>query len=342
MWIRRVLIAFSLALTSCTHVVSVTRVQTTALMSGVQPGIPFYVKTDLFHRTSVYDTTWLHATLTISQKIVHGDTGKEATPDESKQSFVRNIARSNKTVLDDLARRIIADPTRDIVIALAIVSSFREIPEVDFLQPRNPVLVKNSIDSEWVVDSTATYFLNGPLPWFGAGNLSQELNADGTLSKASASPDTKLAEGLSSLLPIKEFLSGKFVQAAPAAAAAAPVAVNLYSHKILMDLGPTDPKKPLEGKNVEWTISLQIEELGYRYTLTTLPQRGAITDASPIPFTSQGGATVLVRREDIGKDSSAESKGGKDNVIGISGSITLPKVTNAAANDSGSITKPKK
>ena len=204
-------------LTACTHVLWVKE-QDTSDYKKV-PGIPFYAKKETFRHTSVYVKSWFRATLTVEKKTVDKKAGNEAEADGVKQVFTKDLLKANVVLLDPIKTAIINANSASVAQANAQIKLFNQLPAISDDSSVLPVLMKNAIESEWVVDSSKRYYLNAPLPWFGSGNLTQELNDDGTLAKATSNPDTKLMEGISGLIPFKEYLSGKFIK--PGASAVA-------------------------------------------------------------------------------------------------------------------------
>lgn len=177
----------------------------------------------------------------------------------------------------------------------------------------------NFVEPKSVVDYQRELYLNGKLPWFGSATLTSKLNADGTLTESTATSDTKLAEGLSTLLPLKEFLSGEFVDtvAAPADEAVAG----------LMESVSADTAKE------RTTVSLSVEEKGYLYAfeadhvdpdgLCAEVESGAQSLAA-IQFSLSTGA---YKRTALGAAATTAAK--KKDAIEFSGSVTMPKAAGA-------------
>jgi hypothetical protein len=292
------------------------------------PGVPFYVKTQQFKQTSVYNKTWLRATLTVEKKWRDRKTGKDT--ERGKESFARDVAKASSTnPLENLRTAILKSNNTSVDAALRLVESFTKIDSVKEADVP-AVLVKNSIESEWVVDAGNTYYLNAPLPWFGTGNLSQELNSDGTLSKASSNPDTKLAEGISALLPLKEFLTGEFVKPGKDATSDSSTKNDAVG-SFLASMAKRPGAKVEEGDFV-YVLSLDVTEVGHEYTLMRPPQHQKPAVAA-IPFSAIASDEAMFEMKDLGSDK--EDKGDDKDTpkIGISGSITLPKPDAAAKSD---------
>ncbi|MBS1994778.1 MAG: hypothetical protein JSS86_00650 [Cyanobacteria bacterium SZAS LIN-2] len=333
---RLVAAVAALALSSCSNVVWVTAKKSPDLTTGKQDGIPFYTKVEKFHRTTVYDVTWLQATLTVDRKVSQEKSGKEGDQTGRKEVFVRLAPLTDLAVLDDFARRIVDATGTDVGTADAFIREFVQRPNFNPDTATPGPAIKHSVDSEWVVDSSRTYFLNAPLPWFGTGNLTQELNDNGTLAKATSNPEQKLAEGLSQLLPIKEFLTSRFSSAAAAAPAAVKAAIAQDAIKYFALDGS---KQPLQGVNEVWILSLAVEQKGYRYTLTDTPSTTPPEGAIPIPFGDIALKKALYTRTDLPAPKDKEDKKDSGNQIGIAGTITLPKDSTAAAAKSATDAK---
>ena len=220
---RFVLACIALTLASCVNVVKVKEETLKADNKTADrsvEGIPFYVKTEMFKQVTVYRQTWFRATLTVSQKLVDIKENKKVTSDAGAQTFMRDIPKKwiistgEVDKLTKLKQDILKANTVPSVDAAKLIADFGRLDAIDPNTLPEPELVGNAISSTWVVDRSRTYYLNAPLPWFGAGSLTQELSSDGTLTKAISAPDTKAVEGLSALIPFKEYLTGEFVKTA--------------------------------------------------------------------------------------------------------------------------------
>jgi hypothetical protein len=301
-------------------------------------GVPFYMKTEVFTRKTTYDKTWLRATLTVERQLVDLKTGKAAPYGTGKETYVRDVLKPGPAVLDQIKARIISADTGSVEEAEHVIQQFSAITTLPDDTAVTPVLVGNTVEPQWVVNNKATYYLNGPLPWFGSGNVSQELNADGTLSKASSNPETKLAEGISSLLPLKEFLSGKFVKSgASAATTPASSALTMESLDSLRNVRPE--AKPAETQ-VVYSLTLEIQEVGHEYTLSSdqVPDRSKVPDR--LTFADIDANSAMFVRKDIPSPES-DSKKKDGNEISVNGTITLPKDTATGAGKDDATT-PKK
>jgi hypothetical protein len=330
--LRLIVVALvGLSLASCVNVVRVRDRAGTAATTTKRDGVPFYIKVERFVHTTAYADTWIRATLTVEKKLVDNKDGKEVLVDVGQQSRIKNLVNAPKPALNAIKDEILRANNADIAQAEAVIRKFDVLNEIDFGIPRNPPIVRNVVDSAWVVDSTKTYYLNAPLPWFGAGNLTQKLAADGTLSEVISAPDTKIGEGLSTLIPFKEYLTGRYVKPAPAAATDPATKSDVES--AFRQYRLIDPRTTLTDKVYVYVISLNIEEVGYEYTLTTRPKetREEAEKETP-PFSAVASNMAEFTRKEIGgkKDDEKKDEGPE---IGISGTINLPKGWGAAKTE---------
>jgi hypothetical protein len=318
-------------------VVSVTEKATGATDVKKAPGLPFYVKRPQYTHTTVYRRVWLRATLGIETALKPVDTkaapaAGAATP--KTQTIVRDFPKGSDKLeaikLDIIKANsgVAGKPASDVIAAFRAEKSIGE-------DAVTPIPVKNVVATEWVVDSSKTYYLNATMPWFGSANLTQKVNADGTLSETTSSPDTKLADGLSALIPFKEFLTGKFVKSGTAAAAdpatstdAAELLHSLNNSSVLKAYGTGGKPLVLDLKDTNYTttLTLSVEEVGYEYALSTLPSSNEIRDLQAIPFADKDKSNFTVTAIGAKK----EDKNDETPKIGISGSIDLPKEWAAA------------
>jgi len=144
------------------------------------------------------------------------------------------------------------------------------------------------------------------------------------LSEAISTPDTKLAESVSALIPFKEFLTGKYVEAAPAAASTSK-AKKMEIATGMRKLAHDEPHFRLtdENKDYAYVLSLGVEEVGHEYTLTTqlTDRRPALT---PLQLCDIATAGAQFSRRAIGPSDTTEGKEEGSNV-GITGNIKFPK-----------------
>jgi hypothetical protein len=285
-------------------------------------GIPFYVKKQQFTQTSTYQQTWIRATLFAKRVSVDDKTGKQIS--EPDVPIIRNLARDKVSSLDPVRQAILNANPEDFAAGSRAIAAFQAVQEVE-LSDIKPVLVGNQLRPEVIVDYEKKYYVNAPLPWFGTGSLTQKLSGDGTLTEVTSSSDTKLAEGLSTLAPFKEFLSGEFVKSGTAAVEDADtkdVAMSLASQQ-----QSANPGFRIATSRYKLVLTLKLEEVGYEYVLSRTPipkPPGAVT---AIPFAEMANGTAYFTRKAIGSEDTEGAKNDKDETrqIAISGSIVLPK-----------------
>jgi hypothetical protein len=318
--------AASLVTLSCASVVRVSHLETAKVAAkGDDAGLPFYIKVERFKPTSVYRKTWLRLTMTVEHKGTDTKTGKAVTAGNEKAIYQKDVLRDSPQLAALKAAMVRSSGTE--VEALALINQFKSLPAIANDDSVTPVLVKNTVQSVWVVDSAHTYYLNAPFPWFGSGNLTQELNPDGTLSKVTSNPESKVAEGISALLPIKEFLTGEFVKSGTASDTA-PASAN---SKLMMMLRSVRPAiQPTDAVFV-YEISLDITEMGHEYTLESALLLAQPATYPPIAFSKIQSNEATFTMTDVG----AADKDKKDDgqKIGISGTINFPKNWGAAKSD---------
>jgi hypothetical protein len=320
--IRSISIALMLGiLCACTNVLWVKRNAGNESSPDYKkmPGIPFYAKTLQFKHASVYVRTWLRVTLTVEKKTVDTKDGKEVLLDGSKQIIPLDLRKEDAKLLAPIRIAIINANTKTAADAVQFVKDFSALPAVTSDDGVPPVLIKNVVESELVVDNDHRYYLNAPLPWFGTGNLTQELNPDGTLSKVTSNPDTKLAEGISALLPLKEYLTGEFVQ--PSKTAVTDPSTSTDANKGVFKMLAVRPSFKLNDGEFVYVLSLSVEEVGREYTMTTKPEKSW---PSTIAIALDDSSAMMSRR-DLGTEEKPLETKEEGSTVGISGSIKFPK-----------------
>ena len=310
-------------LLGCTTVVKVSKHPTVKNNNSAYSkldGIPFYVKKEISNQQTQYSRTWLNAKLTVEKKLVDTSSGKRVEKTISKEVFSRNVIKKKLKALNDLKTKIVTRPLKSNTVT-KLVLEFNAIQAITDFETITPQLIGNTSEPEWVVDGSNIYYLNAPLPWFGSGSLTHELKDDGTLSKVVSNPDTKLSEGISNLIPLKEFLTAKHVD---------PLSENSDEEVMSMLLQSADLpvlpelsqiaklKSNLETHNV---VSVEISEVGYLYSFKKSHPAGS-EPLPPIPFdlNSQNFSRQLLSSSNSTKPASK-----KDNAIDITGSVVLPK-----------------
>jgi hypothetical protein len=283
-------------------------------------GLPFFIKTEIFNQETIWAKTWFSVTLKIDKTFV-SDKVEEKRPTIT-QSFTRNFAREQLSQLSDIKKDIFTLSEGNDSTAKGLVDAFLALSGLDDTDGVKEVLVSNTLKPEWVVDNTKTYYLNAPLPWFGSNNLNQKLNADGTLSEVSSAPDTKLAEGISSIIPFKEYLTGKFVTPLN----------KVNNSEVSSTLNLISAENPefsllnamanIKKSTFAYQVSINIQETGYTYVFSKQCDKKE-SCVTPIALDLNRGFFVRVpiaeiKAEDGNKKSDAKA-------INFQGAISLPK-----------------
>ena len=284
-------------------------------------GIPFFIKKEVWNQSTTYSQTWLKASLTIDKKLVITKDDKPSYFDGYSQVFTKQIVKERLPDLYKIKEQIMKagilqnNEVNELVIQFSSIESDLDINDIV------PDRVGNTITSSWVVDEKNKFYLNAPLPWFGTGNLTQEINSDGTLSKVVSNPDTKLAEGLSSLIPFKEYFTGKYVDPLgdnSDADAAEKISDVESLTKSLPDMRLSEIKPSSKILNI---VSLNIEETGYLYTFSKTHEE-ITPNVESIPYDLDSG---FYTRTSLGGEKKIKERKDEGEKIGLSGSISFPE-----------------
>jgi len=262
-------------------------------------GVPFYIKVGRHQQTTVYHEVWSQATLRIVALQGTGADIKEIEVTSITQAFVPAARDELRGLQSELANVSDAEGLRKVTDRfLDLTKDKRHVGTERLTQP-----VSNYLEPIDTVDYSKLYFINAPLPWFGSATLTAKVAADGTLSEASATSETKLAEAISSVLPIKEWLTSTVV----------PTKATGGQGKVF---AAAMPQKAY----------LNVEQRGYVYTFTKLlptdPCFGKPDEKCliPIAFDTDG---RNYRRTELGKEEEKKKEAGKS--IEVNGTIELPK-----------------
>jgi hypothetical protein len=174
------------------------------------------------------------------------------------------------------------------------------------VSPWPTYLVANSNVPKIYVDYASTYTLNAKVPFAGSVNAAYELNADGTLTKASSQVTEETFKTILGALPISDLIK---------TAAGAGIAANF--------VGAAPPTAV--------TIQAVVEPRALKVTYS---QNADFTEgcADLKEFDTDEPKGVLI--EDSGAEAPKDK--GDENAIGVSGKITLPKSASGAADKGGS------
>lgn len=293
----------ALALSGCTQTLWVHEKPTNSKMAAsAVEGLPFYIKTKKYDQETKWEKIWYEAILKITKKPV--TTNSEAKQTAVTQSFTKEFTKEQLSQLTDLKKEILSLKDGDQQDGNHLILQFMAMQGMGSSNDVKEVLVANKISSKWVVDSSRLFYLNSPLPWFGSNNINQKLNDDGTLNQASSAPNTKLSEGISSLIPFKEYLTSRYV-------------TPLDTKYTKIQGGESN-----QGPSFSYVVSINIQQSGYIYIFSKqCDTRENCT--KPIPFDTNGG--VFTRTRIMGNN--ANDKNDKTDVKSISyqGKITLKK-----------------
>jgi len=216
-------------------------------------GIPFYKKTLVFTQTSIYLDPFYEVRLFINYKKDGSQTKSTILPAAVSKIYEKELVGCNQFYNDTQSVPTGKDPIT------AIVDSFNKfVPPSypirgvnDFKDVSNdklPVLYSNVVDSKMIVDWKNLYYINYKVPVAGSSSLTVELSGEGTLNKSTGETEDKtlatIIEGVSTLLPMKEFLTSKWIPKSSIA----------------------EVQKSLA--SLEISISLEIEKKVCKYTLS--------------------------------------------------------------------------
>lgn len=291
----------TILLTGCSSTIWVHEKETGSKDKAVSAeGIPFYVKVEKYEQNTKYSQAWIEATLKID--LVDNDGNKTAMPPITRYlSKAQMQVKEEREKIDNLVNEIANNKVCYKAKYDEILADFFKISKA------SPDLIdvemnSNIIKSVWVVDGSKTYYLNAPLPWFGKNTFSHTLNSDGTLATAQSAPDTQLAQGISTFLPVNEIVTNTLSAGG-----------NVK--------GLTMPSERNGTAKVKYQISIGFVENGYIYTY--IKQFDTKPDIlEPI---NPGKDKAYYIREPLVTRTAETSEKSDDKSIGFNGKITLPK-----------------
>lgn len=264
-------------------------------------GIPFFARTGFCNR----ETVWLEPLYTLSlraQKLpaTASEQPQEIAKAELGLTAYRTIKSSNlATLIAGLVGGTIETPAaalaefQNVVKAAGTPLTGRE-SDLD--------LSTNTNAMESGVDYSKRLYYNVKRPWVGTTSSTLKLKADGTIEEATASVEDKTLETISSLIPLKEFLTAELIPAAP-------------------DSSET------ETEPVAYRITLTVTTTIYKHSLSRRDALTANTPGCPTP----GDALRLAdkthyqyKREEVGGSGASEKKKDEGKKITLSGEVVLP------------------
>jgi hypothetical protein len=167
-------------------------------------GIPFYLKTGGVKQTTIWRASYFRVTLVIKDA--------EAKPtDPPRLTLTKSVSKTQAKEVSTL-RNLVNDLAQPEKAVLDAFKALNDIPNgLDIAYEDSPIA--NTVAVVPIVDYSKPHYINSWNPWFGSGSLTAELNADGTISKASVTLDSGL--DLAALIPFKEYLEAEHVDVAP-------------------------------------------------------------------------------------------------------------------------------
>lgn len=296
----------------------------------VQPrmGLPFQAKRTIDVEVHECLQIWFDARLEVFRALPAAKDGTQRW--EAVASLARRAPISAFSGLTSLAGDVAAQPLRDARGLAEVVSRFQAIENLQAQDvASSPMLhVGWAMEQRTRVDTGTVYYLNAPLPWFGQSTLSPEF-ADGALSKLTVTVDTKLADGLSALVPLREFATGEKI-ADPAAAAASPDASLLYDS--LGDKSPLAEKTQKADPSAAFKLAMSLKEAGWRIRVEPDGSKacrgnngqGSTTNVCT-PACLAAAPHTRTAWAEPGDPATSAPKQPAASQIGLSGTITLPK-----------------
>lgn len=283
----------TILLSGCSSTILVHEKETGSKDKAVSvKGIPFYVKVEKYEQNTKYEKIWIEATLTVD--LIAG------TNKKTIQKITRYFAKDQMQEIIDFRDSVSKTVDCDQKKYKQIVNKFNNMRGEVSPDPIKEELISNTLKSMWVVDGSKTYYLNAPLLWFGKNTLSHTLKDDGTLATASSAPDTQLAQGISTLLPVKDFFTS--------------IVTSVLKTSTMSGAGSRSA-----GKENKYQISIDLEEKGYVYTFCEQNDKKPV---GPIKFDIINGFFV---REALDFKTEEAPKKSDEKSIGFNGEITLPK-----------------
>lgn len=278
-------------------------------------GIPFRTKATVLDQVTTYEKRWKKVTLQKKTLVRYTASGSEKVLELAEPARIfRTPGGSDE--LAELRREVVENGDES-----DIMTAFLALPALD-VETLPQKLVGNELQRKQVVDPDRELYLNAPLPWFGTSNLAAKLASDGTLSEATTSAETKLAEGLSTLLPIKEVAS-----AIASKAMTPPVA--MLSANALTQQGIQGFAVPSRQPSTV-VFELSIEDEGLLWSFTELAAEPTDDgEIPPLPYDIEKGNFTT---RPLSAATQAKAGDGKRPEISISGQVKLPKEAGAKSD----------
>ena len=265
-------------------------------------GIPFYGKTAANKQTTSRVHTWQRATLTAMY--VYADSGRPSRK-EVAAVHVFDIPVINRSDLSAIQQAVAefngseyGDPMGKVRGIVKVLGSISFVP--DTLTLGRGRLMANTVEQVVVTDYSRRLYINSGQSWPGSSKVASELAADGTLSKADAtveSKPTELATAIASLFPATSAFNALLGLDKDAKAATLTI------------------KRPVE-------LKLEVTDLGFLDEHSLVVRDTTVKQFAPLTGTEPG---VSVVRRSV-PWSTKETKKEDAPQIGFEGSVRLPQV----------------
>jgi hypothetical protein len=272
-------------------------------------GVPFYSKTAHCR----HKTIWLEPvyTLSLQAQRLPAVPGQPLPPPEGVATVSLGQTAYGEIKANQALPNLIQKLTTDQLSLDDALQRFNALTAglAQPLKGRRPddfLLAGNARMADAVVDYSRAYTYNVRRPWAGTTSATLKLNSDGTLGEATAEIEDKTLETFASLIPLKEFLTAEFVDAAAAA----------------------DAEAMLEGEESAragqpFRIILTVQTTIFRHTLSKVEDLDGAVCKPPTSSLGPDPTGYEFQLEELKEP--AAPKGEKGKKIDISGQIVLPE-----------------
>jgi hypothetical protein len=279
------------------------------------PGIPFYKRRAVYRQTSLWQQVFYRVTLILARQIYYLD--KDGAPKVLREtpSLMQVVTgRSGLEHLAELRRQTVALNQRAGSLK-ALIAAFDNVPAPPTKEDSEPQPAGNFVDEVNAIDYSRVLYINAPAPAFGEGHLDAHINSDGTLgeSASSVTPGAdKLVTALTSVFPISDFLSAKFIPRTKE---------ETEETRQLIPGATAVPPPKTQAQEVAVTATLEIQPVGFVYEVTR--------DHSTDPRTCGGreACTLAALKLDVGS--------GLYRVTPLGANEPKPKKSEEAGEDPG-------
>lgn len=213
------MIAASLVLAGCSTL-HVSRGAHGAKDSETVAGVPFYVKRHVYEQVTTYRKNWYRARVLREEWVSLAD---EKPPQITlvDERFVDEAVATSAALgravagLAGFGLRITPDEPQlrrdleEIVRLMDQAAPRRDLAAVKAVSPS--AMVSNVIRTQLVVDDSNVYYINGVHPISGKGEATFKLSAENTLTEVESALESKPQDLVTGLLPVKEYLTEKYV-----------------------------------------------------------------------------------------------------------------------------------